>query len=438
MNLTEQIESVILSNFKLPDKQRIGIEHEIFFYDNNIRRILVNPADEFSATDLLNEMLELQSEDVIKSGYSLEPGGQLEWASPPLQSIHEINKHFSLHKKRVLKIIKREQLKIVNYSLEPLFTPNDIDLINHKKYQLMDKMFNKTGKLGPWMMRNTTSTQINIDFSSKTEAERMAYIADCLTPLASILFANSPFWQGKTAGTENLRYKIWQDTDATRCGDLFDHNILKPQGLIRDYAKYVQTVPAIFVTDKNGDFIEFNGTLGKWLTNLESAGILTDEHIQAALHQIFTNVRFKNVLEIRGADRPPQGHDFAPAAFWSGLLLDNETQLKVFEIIKKWTKTERKYLIACANYLDLNQIGPQKKTIEKWIKIISDLALAGLDQRSKHNKLPNDRIFLENYLEDFKKQGIPALYHQKRQEKSRKSVDEFIQHSLCKSPKNID
>jgi len=434
MSLTERIESVILSNLKTPEERRIGIEHESFFYDKNMRRIPVNPADDFSATDFLNELLKLQSDDLIKSGYSLEPGGQLEWASPPLRSIHEIHNHFLLHNKRVLKIVEREQLRIVNYSLEPLFLPSDIDLIKQKKYQLMDKMFNKTGKLGPWMMRNTTSLQINIDFSSKVEAERMVYIADCLTPLASILFANSPFWQGKAAGTKNLRYKIWQYTDAARCGDLLDHGITKPLGLITEYAKYIQTVPAIFITGKNNDFIEFRGTLGEWLTTLEAAEILTNEHIQTALHQIFTNVRFKNVIEIRSADRPPQGHDFAPAAFWSGLLLDNETQQEAFKIIKLWTVTERKNLIACANSLDLKQIGPQKKSIKKWLNIICDLALTGLDKRSKDDKLPNDRIFLEKYLKDFEEKRIPALYHQEEQRKSGKPVNEFVRNNLYKSP----
>ncbi len=372
MNLTERIESVILSNMQPPEDRKIGVECECFFYDKNLRRIPVNPGNRYSATDLLNELIDLQSDDEIKAGYSLEPGGQLEWASPPMKSLHEINNNYLRNKTRVLAIAKREKLTYIDFSLEPLYSPSDIELIDHKKYNFMDKMFSKTGKLGPWMMRNTASIQINIDFSSREEAERMAYIADCITPIASILFANSPYWKGKLAGSANLRYKIWNDTDGSRCGDLMDHGITSSTELIKRYAQYIQTVPAIFIEDDSGNINNFDGTLAELLSDQETAGKLTDDHIQVALHQIFTHVRFKNVLEIRGADKPLAGYEFAPAAFWVGLLLDNETQSEVFNIVKKWSLEDRQKLILRAYVLDLTQIGPEKKSIEEWIQKLSE------------------------------------------------------------------
>ncbi len=155
MNLTERIESVILSNLQTVDERKIGVECECFFYDKKQRRLPVNTGDKFSATDLLNEMIKLQSDDEIKAGYSLEPGGQLEWASPPMKSLHEINTNYLRNKTRVLAIARREKLMYIDFSLEPLYSPSDIELIDHKKYNFMDKMFSKAGKLGPWMMRNT-------------------------------------------------------------------------------------------------------------------------------------------------------------------------------------------------------------------------------------------------------------------------------------------
>jgi gamma-glutamylcysteine synthetase len=98
MNLTERIESVILSNLRPPEERKIGIECECYFYNSDLQRIPTNPSDKFSSTDLLNEMMALQSNDEIKAGYSLEPGGQLEWASPPMKSLHEINTKFLQHK----------------------------------------------------------------------------------------------------------------------------------------------------------------------------------------------------------------------------------------------------------------------------------------------------------------------------------------------------
>ena len=426
MNLTERIESVILSNLQPADERKIGVECECFFYDNKQRRIPVNPGGRFSSTDLLNELIDLQSDDEIKAGYSLEPGGQLEWASPPMKSLHEINTNYLRNKARVLAIAKCEKLTYIDFSLEPLYSPTDIELIDHKKYNFMDKMFSKTGKLGPWMMRNTASIQINIDFSSQEEAEKMAYIADCITPLASILFANSPFWKGKLAGTVNLRYKIWNDTDGSRCGDLMDHGIRSSKNLLKRYAQYIQTVPTIFIEENNGNINNFEGTLGEWLSGLETTGKLTDDNIQVALHQIFTHVRFKNVLEIRGADKPLAGYEFAPAAFWVGLLLDNETQNEVFNIVKKWSLEDRHKLILSAYVLDLTQIGPEKKSIAEWIQRFSELSLNGLHRRSKKEVIQNETSFLKEYMTMFNSNGIPALHTQEQIRQSGKTLRDFI------------
>ena len=426
MNLTERIESAILSQLKLPEERKIGIECERCFYNSDLQRIPTNHSDKFSSTDLMNELVDLQSNDEIKSGYSLEPGGQLEWASPPMKSLHEIRAKFLQHNVRVSEIVELENLKIVDYSLEPLYRPSEIDLIDNEKYRLMDQRFTKTGNLGQWMMRNTSRIQINIDFSSKEEAERMAYIADCLSPIASILFANSPFWKGVPGGKENLRFKIWNDTDNTRCGNLFDHGIANPKGLLKKYVQYVQTVPAIFIEDERGNVIAYKNTLGSWLIELFNQDKLTESHIQLALHQIFTHVRFKNVLEIRVSDRPPSGFELAPVAFWVGLLLDDKTQNDIFNIVKTWTLEDRNNLNLSAYKLDLEQRGPENKSIVEWIYDICKLSLRGLGRRSKKYGIENEKSYLTDYLDVFKTQGIFALHAQKEMEKSGKIAREFI------------
>ena len=424
MNLTERIESVILSNLQPSDERKIGIECECFFYDSDQRRIPVNSSDRFSATNLLNEMVELQSDDAIKAGYSLEPGGQVEWASPPMKSLYDINNNYVQNKARVIEITKRENLKYIDYSLEPLYLPSNIELMKLEKYRLMDKLFIETGRLGQWMMRNTSSIQVNIDFSSREEAEKMAYIADCLTPIASILFANSPFWKGRLDGKENLRYKIWNNTDNSRCGNLMEHGILAPQGLINKYARYIQSIPAIFIEDERGNVKPYKGTLGAWLNELLNQDKLTEAQIQLALHQNFTHVRFKNVLEIRGSDRPPSGFELAPAAFWIGLLLEKDAQNEILNIVKRWTLEERKKLNLAAYKLDLTQEGPNNKSVGEWINIICKISLQGLSRRSK--KYNDEKTFLESYLDIFNERGIPARYTQKIYAISGKTVKEFI------------
>ncbi len=409
MNLTERIETVILSNLQPANERKIGIEYENIFYNSRGMRTPVDPADEISATDILNELEEAQAVNVLKSGYTLEPGGQIEWASPPLSTIHEIDKHHRIHKERITNIAAREQLTQLDYSLEPTFEPTDIALINNDKYRLMDKMFSKTGSLGKWMMRNTVSVQINIDYSSRKEAEKMAFVVDCLTPIASILFANCPFWQGNPAGNTNLRYKIWNATDNSRCGDLLDHGIASAKDLIRRYAEYVQTVPAIFVVGKQQKITEFDGTLGEWLELLNEEGQLDDDAIQIALHQIFTHVRFKNVIEIRGCDKPPAGFEMAPVAFWTGLLLDEGALENTYEIVRKWSLSEREQLKNAAFSLDLEQRAPEERTIKEWINIISDISKQGLSNRSKNLGITEEISFLDVYLDYINEKGIPAV-----------------------------
>jgi glutamate--cysteine ligase len=254
----------------------------------------------------------------------------------------------------------------------------------------------------------------------------MAYIADCLIPIASILFANSPFWKGISGRKENLRYTIWNSTDNSRCGSLMDHGIVTPKGLIRKYAQYIQSVPAIFIEDVNGNIKSYKNTLGSWLKELLHKDRLTNGHIQVALHQIFTHVRFKNVLEIRSCDRPPFGFEFAPVAFWAGLLLENETQNGIFNIVKTWTLEDRKKLNLSAYKLDLSQDGPQNKAIGEWINIICELSVQGLTKRSEKYKIENEKIFLEEYLNIVSERGIPSLHSHKAHKKSGKTVKEFI------------
>jgi glutamate--cysteine ligase len=255
----------------------------------------------------------------------------------------------------------------------------------------------------------------------------MAYIADCLSPIASILFANSPFWKGKSGGNQNLRHKIWSNTDNSRCGNLLDHTIAAPNGLVKKYAQYIQSVPAIFIEDKKGNVISYNNTLGTWLKELFYQDKLTDRHIHIALHQIFTHVRFKNVLEIRGSDRPPTGFELAPVAFWTGLLLEDKTQNEIFNAVKTWTVKERRKLNLSAYKLDLEQSGPDNKSIWEWIERVSDLSLRGLGRRSEKYCIENEESFLKEYLDVFNKRGIFALHTQKEMEKSGKTVRAFIQ-----------
>ena len=110
------------------------------------------------------------------------------------------------------------------------------------------------------------------------------------------------------------------------------------------------------------------------------------------MRQIFTNVRIKNIVEIRGADRTPEGYEIAPAAFWTGLLMESSVRNNVLDTILSWSKNDRKLLNKASLSLDINQMGPLSKTYGYWIDHFGCLALNGLKKGTKVKKI---------YLKDF-------------------------------------
>jgi len=421
VNLSEKIKSFIYSNIVPSNKRAIGVEIEGLYYNNHFKRLPVNPTDKYSATDLLNDIKQGNS---IESSfnYSLEPGGQLEWASGPSISLWDIKKQFDNHVELENSICRKNQIKRLYLSVDPLYKPQEIDLIRSKKYESMDKIFQKSGSMGSWMMRNTASIQVNIDFTSKQDANEMAFIADAVQPLLSILFSNAPFMNRKLVKTNNLRWKIWENTDYNRCRSLFDHDIYSPKSMVNDYAKWIQNVPAIFELN-NSSARSFSGSLGKMLMKHPDD---LDKYILSALRQSFTHVRYKKVLEIRAADRPTKGYEICPPAFLAGLLTAKNIRKELCGLVSRWSKNDRKKLIVLANNLFLDKRGPEGKKIQEWLEILADLSLRGLDERSIYFNIKNERSLLEPYLKNLINKGPSTLQIQKKFQDSKFSLDSFL------------
>ena len=427
MGLKEEIKRVILAPLEAGDERMIGVELEDFIYDKKSKRIPVNPGSEYSASDLLKNLIDLQVNDKYKAYYSIEPGGQIEWASTPRRSLHDVQIELNSHQKRLNHILTAHQLEKIDLSVEPIYLPNEIDFIDHKKYELMHELFLRTGKHGPWMMKNTTSIQVNIDILSKTDAEEMAFLADCLTPFCVLLFANGPFMAGNPANNSNHRYNFWNDTDPSRCGNLFDHGIHNKDQLLDKFVDIVLDAPSIFTVSISNDIKKFDGSLKQWLQALEQSDVLDEHKINIALHQIFTHVRFKkHVLEIRGTDRPPTGFEIAPAAFWVGLLTVDSIRDQLVKIFSRWSLDERKIANTNASILSLSNIGPAGKNMMEWINIFSVLAIDGLKIRSESLHIDNEQDLFTPYLKMINERGIPAIFMQDDFDKSKKTLIEFL------------
>ena len=419
MKLNEKIKKHILSNTLSRSERKIGIEVECFIYKNNFNRIPVNKSEEYSAIDLLNEINNINND--MNGTYSLEPGGQIEWSSPPCANMIELNDALNSYKTLLDSILEKRDLISLYMGVEPFTDPDSIELIDQKKYQLMNMNMERRGSLGKWMMRNTSSIQVNYDIIDQRDLEEIMFIADCIHPISAYLFAHSPFQLGKSAGKKNLRNYIWENTDSTRCRSLIDHGIYNTDNLLDLYINRMMKAPGIFCLDDNLDITASNLTLWDELESKQVSKALRSNDIHAALHQIFTNVRLKTLIEIRDIDCLPFECIIAPVAFLTGLVENSSSRKKLVDEFLTWTKQERKTWNELALQLDIDKDCYKNKKYIDWVEWVSELAIDGLEKR----KLGEEKYFI-NYYQNIINNGPLSLQMQNNYYLSKKSLKNFI------------
>ena len=402
MSLLYEVKNVILSNLKKPSDIKIGIEIENIIYNDENQRIKVNPSNLFSATDLVRNLNDMEN-------YSLEPGGQLEWGSKPYTNLHDLNKSIKINLESLKKTLNKKNFKIVPFGVDPYYSPDQIELINQSKYKIMDKNMTKSGSMGQWMMRCTSSIQVNFDASTEKEMEENAFLADCLHPIAAYLFSNSPLKDDKPAYQKNLRSIIWANTDNNRCNNLFDHGIVSKAGLLDKYIEFFLETPSIFSINNEGATTPSEKTFGQLIKEQKIRGETKNKLILSYLRQIFTNVRIKNLVEIRGADRTPEGYEIAPAAFWTGLLMGPSVRDVILDTISSWSTKDRIFLNQAGLSLNINQLGPCNKTYGYWIDHFGRLALKGLKKRNL-----GEEILFKGFFDSVMNKGPFSLTGQNR------------------------
>ncbi len=426
-NSAEHIANCILSGCTGLRIRTVGIELETILYNNKGCRIPVASKTDFSSSDFIASIEKVCSANKSLLSCSLEPGGQVEWASQPAVSLHDIHREFIALNTMMLALCNEHDLFIIDLALDPIYCPQDITLINQRKYQLMHEHFKTTGHHGAWMMRNSASVQINIDLLDKNDANEVGFIADCISPLAAILFSNAPFMNDRPVGSENMRYKIWTDTDPLRCNHLLDHNIKCPGDIVNEYAQYVTQVPVIFTTpDEYNNVGTFSGTIGNWLETVQRIRQVSPADIATALHQIFTNNRYKSVLEIRACDRPPTGYELAATAFWMGLMEKENVREKLLSELLSWSATERHTLNQQAFTLDVHRPGPKNKSLLEWIEWLLDIMYTGLDNRQATLHIPSEKKYITPFVNSVFSDGIFTLQKQKQFEKGKSTIKEFV------------
>ena len=325
------------------------------------------------------------------------------------------------YKRTLDKVLRRRNLQPLYVGVDPFHSPDNIDLINDKKYQLMNLNMEKKGELGKWMMRNTSSIQINYDIIDEKDAEEIMFISDCIHPISSYLFSNSPFKLGEPNEKLNFRNHIWEHTDKDRCRSLFDHKLDHPNNIIDAYIDFVIRAPGIFQIDDDFKIQGTDLTLGKELEKKLEKNKLRDEDIQTALHQIFTNVRLKTLIEVRDFDCLPFKDILSPVAFLTGLIGETSVRKKLINEFISWNTEERMLWNQKASILDVDQGGPKNKKFLDWIEWVGEISIQGLESRGY-----NEAKYFSEYFSDIIKNGPLGIQAQRKFISSGLPLGKFI------------
>jgi glutamate--cysteine ligase len=339
---------------------RIGTEHEKFgFYqrghtpvpyegERGIRALLEGLKDRFAWDGVLEQgnIIALRRADCSKGGIiSLEPGGQLELSGAPLATLHETHEELRQHLIEVREIGGELGIGFLGIGFSPKWTLAETPVMPKARYGIMQRYMPKKGRLGLDMMFRTATVQVNLDFADEADMVAKMRVGLALQPIATALFANSPFSTGKPNGFKSYRAEIWRDTDPDRTGNL--PIVFEPGMGFERYVDYALDVPMYFVY-RNGRYIDVAGASFKdflegRLDQLPGEYPTLDDWADH-LTTLFPDVRLKRFMEMRGADAGPFSELMALPAFWVGLLYDPDSLAEALALIADWTTSERQHL----------------------------------------------------------------------------------------------
>jgi glutamate--cysteine ligase len=345
--------------------------------------------------------------DVTGGGaISLEPGGQFELSGAPVETVHQTAAELIAHLSQLREVAAPLGIGFLGMGMTPDWSRADMPKMPKGRYKIMTAYMPKVGSRGLDMMYRTCTVQTNLDFSSEADMVKKLRVSLALQPVATALFANSPFTEGKPNGLLSMRSEIWRDTDNNRAGMLpfaFEDGM----GFER-YVDYALDVPMYFV--KRGDkYIDLSGKsfrdffAGKLADLPGERPTVSDwaNHVST----IFPEVRLKRYLEMRGADGGPWRRLPSLTAYWMGLLYDDDALNSAWDMVKDWSASERQKLRD-----DVPQRGFKTEIRKTSLHMLAQetlrLSRRGLEKRARLDRNGRDETRFLRPLEEIVARGI--------------------------------
>ncbi|MDI7774721.1 glutamate--cysteine ligase [Asticcacaulis sp. EMRT-3] len=405
----DDLVSYFASGEKPKANWRIGAEHEKFaFRLDTLRRPEYAGPDGIEA--MLKGMMRFGWQGYYEQGkliallrggasVTLEPGGQFELSGAPLETVHDICSETGQHLEEVKTVASELGLGFIGLGFSPLWTREETPVMPKGRYNIMRSYMPKKGRLGLDMMLRTCTVQANLDYESEADMVQKFRVSLALQPIATALFANSPFTEGKPNGFLSARANVWTDTDHDRTGMLdfvFDDDFG-----YEAYARYALDVPMYFVkrdVPENAGYIDVSGQDFKQFMKGELARLPgerpTMDDWADHLTTLFPEVRLKKYLEMRGADGGPWSRLCALPALWGGLLYDQAALDQAWQLVKDWTSDDHNALRSMAAKTGLKgEIAG--RPVKDWAMDALNIARMGLKNR---NKLSGGMVDETGYL----------------------------------------
>ena len=403
----------LASGCKPKSDWRIGTEHEKFGYCKDTLKPIPYSGERSILTVLEGLRDEYGWAPILEAGYliglsknganvSLEPGGQLELSGAPLETIHEACDEVNTHLREVRSVADRVGVGFIGLGAAPTWHHEDMPVMPKGRYKLMTDYMDQVGSMGKSMMYRTCTVQVNLDFASEADMVQKMRVALALQPVATALFANSPFFEGKLNGHQSWRSRIWRDLDADRTGMLpfvfedgfgfeawVDYALDVPMYFVYRDGKYLNALGQSFRDFLKGQLPALPGqipTLGDWADHLTT---------------IFPEARVKQFIEMRGADGGPWRRLCALPAFWVGLCYDQTALDAAWDLVKDWDAETREKLRVAASQNGLNASvdGIELSALSKEVVALAHRGLELRARKGANGLLANETHFL-NALHD--------------------------------------
>jgi glutamate--cysteine ligase len=439
---------------------RLGTEHEKFpFYRSDlapvpydgstigrpggIKQLLEGMSSMLGWEPILDGGNIIGLADVTGGGaISLEPGGQFELSGAPLETLHETCAEVHAHLAQVNELAEPMGIGFLGLGMSPKWTLTETPRMPRARHQMMAAYMPKVGTRGLDMMFRTCTVQVNLDFSDEADMVKKLRVSLALQPLATAIFAASPFTQGKPNGWLSARSAVWLDTDRARTGML--DFVFEPGMGYERYADWALDVPTYFV--KRGDI--YHNAMGQSFTDLMEGKLPALPGARATISDwanhlgtVFPEVRLKRYLEMRGADSGPSTRLVALSAFWTGLFYDSQVLDSAWQLVKNWSAAERQAFRETAPRLGL-KVQIDGRSAQELGRDVLALAQEGLRRRARRGLRGGDETVYLRPVEEIIDSGItPAermleRYHGAWKGQIAPAFDELVytaDSALCES-----